>query len=84
MNSNTIANGILKALAVILGTFLVLYFLYKIQSVIVYVAIAAVVSLIGRPVVRFLKRRLKFKNTLAVIFTDQFIYWFDFAIHSTY
>ncbi|WP_298419883.1 AI-2E family transporter [uncultured Kordia sp.] len=69
MTSNTIANGILKALGIILGIFLILYFLYKIQSVIVYIAIAAVISLIGRPIVRFLKRRLKFKNTLAVIFT---------------
>jgi len=69
MTSNTIANGILKALGIILGIFLVLYFLYKFQSVIVYIAIAAVISLIGRPIIRFLKRRLKFKNTLAVIFT---------------
>ncbi|WP_420574131.1 AI-2E family transporter [Kordia sp.] len=69
MTSNTIANGILKALAIILGVFLLLYFLYKIQSVIMYIAIAAVISLIGRPIVRFLKQRLKFKNTLAVIVT---------------
>jgi len=69
MTSNTIANGILKALGIILGVLLVLYFLYKIQAVIVYIAIAAVISLIGRPIIRFLKRRLKFKNTLAVIFT---------------
>lgn len=69
MTSNTIANGILKALGVILGVLLLLYFLYKIQIVIVYVAIAAVISLIGRPIVIFLRRRLKFSNTLAVIFT---------------
>ncbi|WP_430409146.1 AI-2E family transporter [Kordia sp.] len=69
MTSNTIANGILKALGVILGIFLILYFLYQIQAVIMYIAIAAVISLIGRPIIRFLKRRLKFKNTLAVIFT---------------
>lgn len=69
MTSNTIANGILKALGIILGIFLILYFLYKIQAVIMYIAIAAVISLIGRPIIRFLKRRLKFKNTLAVIFT---------------
>lgn len=69
MTSNTIANGILKALGIILGIFLILYFLYKIQAVIVYIAIAAVISLIGRPIVLFLKKRLKFKNTLAVIFT---------------
>ncbi|MCL6295293.1 AI-2E family transporter [Jejuia spongiicola] len=69
MNSNTISNGILKALGIILGIALVLFFLYKIQSVIVYIAIAAVISLIGRPIVLFLQRRLKFKNTIAVIVT---------------
>ncbi|TGV01293.1 AI-2E family transporter [Flavivirga rizhaonensis] len=69
MNSNTISNGILKALAIILGIALVLYFLYQIQSVIGYVAIAVVISLIGRPIVLFLERRLKFKNTIAVIVT---------------
>ena len=34
---------------------------------IAYVAIAAVISLIGRPIVQFLQHRLKFKNTIAVI-----------------
>lgn len=69
MNQNTISNGILRALGIILGIALILYFLYKIQAVIVYVAIAAVISLIGRPIVIFLRRRLKFKNIIAVIVT---------------
>ena len=67
LNSKLIANGILKAVAIILGIALLLWFLYEIQSVIGYIAIAVVVSLIGRPIVLFLERRLKFKNTLAVI-----------------
>ena len=69
MNSNIITNGILKALAILVGIVLLLYFLYQIQSVLVYIAIAAVISLIGRPVVIFFRRRLKFNNTLAVITT---------------
>lgn len=69
MNSNTISKGILRAVAIILGTALILYFLYQIQSVIGYIAIAAVISLIGRPIVLFLERKLKFKNTIAVIVT---------------
>ena len=69
MNSNTISNGILKAVGIILGIALVLFFLYKIQAVIVYVAVAAVISLVGLPIVRFLRNRLKFKNTFAVIVT---------------
>ncbi|GGW62757.1 putative PurR-regulated permease PerM [Winogradskyella epiphytica] len=69
MNSKIIANGILRALGVILATALVLFFLYKIQSVIVYIAIAVVISLIGRPIIIFLKHRLKFNNIVAVITT---------------
>ncbi|MFD0988488.1 AI-2E family transporter [Mariniflexile jejuense] len=67
MNSNTITNGILKAIAIVCGIVLVLWLLYKIKSVIGYIAIASVISLIGRPIVLFLERRLKFKNTIAVI-----------------
>ncbi len=69
MNSKIISNGILRALAIIAAVFVLFYFLYEIQSVLVYIAIAAVISLIGRPIVRFLKSKLKFKNTLAVITT---------------
>jgi predicted PurR-regulated permease PerM len=69
MNSDSITNGILKALAILFGVFILLYFLYKIQAVLVYIAIAAVISLIGLPIVRFLKNKLKFKNTFAVITT---------------
>lgn len=69
MNSKTIANGILRATGIIVGILLLLYFLYKIQSVIVYIAIAGVISLIGRPIVLFLRRKLKFNNTVAVIVT---------------
>lgn len=69
MNSNAISNGILKALSIIIGIGILLYFLFKIQSVIAYIAIAAVISLIGRPIVLFLRKRLKFKTTIAVVVT---------------
>lgn len=69
MNSKIISNGILRAVAIILGVVLLLYFLYKIQSVIVYIAIAGILSLIGRPIVLFFRRKLRFNNTFAVILT---------------
>ena len=69
MNSNTITNGILKATAIILGISVLLLFLYEVQSIIIYIAIAAVISLIGSPIIRFLKRTLKFPNSIAVITT---------------
>ena len=69
MNSKIISNGILRALSIIIGIALFLYFLNAIQSVLVYILIAAVISLIARPIIRFLKRKLKFPNTLAVVST---------------
>lgn len=73
MKSKTIANGILRAVAVIAGIVLVGYFLITIQSVIAYILIASVVALIGRPIVFFLKRRLKLPNILAVVMALLFI-----------
>ncbi|QTE22619.1 AI-2E family transporter [Polaribacter cellanae] len=69
MTAKTLSNGILRALAILLGIFLLGYFLYTIQSVIVYVIIAGVISLIARPIILFLRRKLKFPNTIAVITT---------------
>ncbi|MFL0352485.1 AI-2E family transporter [Xanthomarina sp. GH4-25] len=69
MNSKDISNGILRAIATIVGIGVLLFFLYKIQSVIVYIAISAVISLTGRPIIGFLRDRLKFNNLLAVALT---------------
>jgi len=69
MNSKIISNGILRALAIVVGITILCFFLYKVQSVLVYIAIAAVISLIARPLIIFLRRRLKFPNTLAVVTT---------------
>ena len=67
MDSNDITKGIIKAVAYIIGVALLLLFIYEIQSVILYIIIAAIISLIGLPIVSFLKTKLKFNNTLAVI-----------------
>ncbi len=72
MNSNTITNGILKAIAILIGIMLLLYFLYRVQSILVYIAISSVIALIASPIILFLKQKLKFPNTLAVIFTMLF------------
>ncbi len=69
MDSKTISNGILRALAIIVGIALLGYFLYAVRSVLIYIIIAAVIALIARPLIIFLRRRLKFPNTLAVITT---------------
>jgi len=73
MTSKTLSEGILRALAIIAGILLLGYFLYQIQSVLVYIAIAAIISLIGRPIVLFLRKRLKFNTIIAVITTMVFL-----------
>lgn len=80
MNTKTISNGILRAIAILAGIIIFFYFIYKIQSVIVYITIAAVLSLIGRPIVLFLRNRLKFNNTLAVITTMVLFIGFLFGL----
>ena len=72
MNSRIIANGILRALSVVVGILLFLFFLYKIQSVLVYLVIAAVLALVARPIISFLTQKIKLPNIIAVILTMSF------------
>jgi len=69
MNSKIITNGILKALTIVLGILFLGSFLFAIRSVIIYIVIAGILSLVARPIIVFLRKRLKFPNTIAVIFT---------------
>lgn len=67
MNSKEISLGIIKAIVFLITAALMLLFLYKITSVILYCILSIIISLLLRPLVLFLKRKFKFKNTLAVI-----------------
>ncbi|RZJ72812.1 AI-2E family transporter [Flavobacterium sp.] len=69
MTSNTIAKGILKAVGVLVAILLAFYFLSLIQSVLIYLAVSLVLTLIGMPIVKFLKNKCKFKNIFAVLTT---------------
>lgn len=69
MNSKTIAKGNLKTLAVVAGVILLLYVLFKIKSLILFIFIALVITLICRPLVSILNNKLKFGNTLASVTT---------------
>lgn len=69
MTSTTLAKGILKAVGVLAAIFLLMYFLYLLQSVIIYLVVALILTMMGMPVVNFLKRKFKFKNIFAVITT---------------
>ena len=69
MTSKTIANGILKAIGVLAAVFIGLYFLWQIQSVLIYLLVAMILTLIGNPMMAFFKSRFKFNNIFAVIAT---------------
>ncbi len=69
ISSKTIANGILRAVGILAAVVLSLYFIYLVQTVIVYVIISIVFALIANPIVEFLRRKFKFGNTLAVVTT---------------
>ena len=47
MTSNDITKGILKAIVYVIGATLLLFFLFKVQTIIVYILVAAIISLIG-------------------------------------
>ena len=69
MNSKVITNGILRAIAVLAAVLFLGYFLLLIQSVLIYIIIAAIIALIAKPIILFLRKKLKFPNTLAVVST---------------
>jgi predicted PurR-regulated permease PerM len=66
ITSKVIANGILRAIGFLALITITLYFLYQIQSVIIYLIVAIILSMIANPIVEFLRKRFKFSNTLAV------------------
>ena len=73
MNENIIAKGVLKGALYVSLLSLFLYSIYLLKSIILYIFLAAVVSLIGRPFVIFFVKKLKFNKNIASIFTVSFI-----------
>ena len=69
MKSKDISNNILLSLFKVSIIAILLYLLFKLQSLLLYIAIAAVISLIGRPIVIFLKSKFKLGNLLSASVT---------------
>lgn len=78
--SNEISKGIVKAIGILAFIFMMLWFIYEIQTILVYLLISIILSLIANPIVAFLKRRLKFSNTLAVVATLLFFLLLMFGL----
>lgn len=69
MTSKILANGLLRAVGIMVAVCLGLYLLYQIQSVIIYIIIALITAMIGMPLLQFLQRRCKFNNLFATLVT---------------
>ncbi|WP_418263092.1 AI-2E family transporter [Flavobacterium faecale] len=69
ITSKIIASGILRALGFILITSLGVYFLYQIQTVILYLVISLILCLIANPFVRFMNTKLRLSKTMATVIT---------------
>lgn len=80
ITAKLIANGILRALVIIVATVVGIYFLYQIQSVLIYLIVALILTLIGNPILDFFKKRLKFSHTLATLFTITIFLGFIFGL----
>ena len=71
MNANNLTRGIVQAFLIIVGLITLFNLVMMAQSLLGYVFLAIVVSLVGQPIKGFLTRILKFKNTLATVVTLQ-------------
>lgn len=69
MTSKTLANGILRAVGILVLIALSILIIHQISTVLVYLIVSLIFTLIASPVVKFLKRKLKFNNTVAVVTT---------------
>ncbi|MDG2492697.1 MAG: AI-2E family transporter [Flavobacteriaceae bacterium] len=69
MNSKIISQGILRSILILTSVLLLTYITYLLQALIVYIVIAAIISLMGRPILDFLKVKLKFNNSFATLIT---------------
>lgn len=69
MTAKELSYGIVRAVAILVTVLLLLFFFYKISTVIVYLIVSVVFTLLLYPFVLFLRRKLKFRNTLAVVTT---------------
>ncbi|MGA1776554.1 MAG: AI-2E family transporter [Flavobacteriaceae bacterium] len=65
MNSKEISKGIVWAVFQIAAISLTIWLLYQLKTLLIYLVIAAVVSLIGRPINQFLIQKIKLRPILA-------------------
>ena len=78
MNSKEISQGIILSIFKLGLIFICIWLLIQLKSLIIYIVISVVISLIGRPINRFLLNKLKlgkiFSSTLTIIILLSFFF----------
>ncbi|MFQ3341660.1 MAG: putative PurR-regulated permease PerM [Flavobacteriaceae bacterium] len=69
MNAKEITKGIVWAIVQLAAISVILWLLFQLQTLIVYIIIAGVISLIGRPINKFLIHRFRFRTLFATTVT---------------
>ena len=69
MDSKHISQGIINALFKIGLITSGIFLLIELKILLIYIVVAAIITLIGRPIVLFLKKKLKLSNLLAASFS---------------
>ena len=73
MNSKEITKGIFWAILQLTGLCIITLLLFQLKILLIYMIIAGIVSLIGRPINQFLIQRLKMRNILGTSITIIFL-----------
>lgn len=69
MNAKEISKGIVLAVLQLTAMSLLVWLLFQLRTLLLYIVIAGIVSLIGRPIHQFLMQRLRMKGVLATTIT---------------
>jgi len=69
VTAKTISNGIVRAVGLLVLFAIIIYLAYQLQTVFIYLIAALILTMIGNPISRFFRKKLKFSNTLATIAT---------------
>jgi predicted PurR-regulated permease PerM len=84
MNAKEISSGIVRAVLQLTGICILVWLLLQVKTLLIYMLIAGIVSLIGRPINQLLTKRLKLKNILASSITIVFLMWILISIFSLF
>ena len=84
MNAKEISNGIVRAVLQLTGICILVWLLLQVKTLLIYMLIAGIVSLVGRPINQLLTKRLKLKNILASSITIVFLMWILVSIFSLF